>query len=90
MDAAGIVGDLAIAVAHGGQRAEVVAPRILSALGAERKSGDILDKRRTVELTGVHYEALIVVDFEGVGHVRQSEELSGEEELEIGAARQLP
>ena len=79
MEAAGVVGDLTISIAHDSQCAEVVAPRILSASGTKRQSGDILNERRTVELTGIHHEALIIIDLQGVSHIRQSQELSGEE-----------
>ena len=86
MDTAGVVIDLSMTITHGRERIQIVAPGEEMPIGTECQSRDRLHKCRTIQLTGIHHQPLIVIDLERMGHIGDIQEFPGEEEREVRGA----
>ena len=84
MDAGGIAINDAIIIAH---IAEVVLEGRKSELllvSAERKGCDVFYQSGAIELAHIEDQLLLIVDFEGMGHIGHIEEFTGKEQREAG------
>ena len=84
MDARGIAVDDAIIVAHVAEVVLVGRESELLLISTARKGCDGLYQCRAVELIDINDKLLLIVDLEGVSHIRHIEQLAGKIEREVG------
>ena len=76
----GIAVDLASTIAHGSERLHIIIPSIGLMTGTKCQGCHRLDKRGTIQLTGIDHESFLILDLESMSNIRQSEEFLGKEE----------
>ena len=88
MDTARVILNSSVTIPHGCERIQIVAPREKMAIGAEGQGCHRFHQRRTIQLTGVHHQPFVIIDFKCMGHIGNPQELSGKEQREVRGTRQ--